>query len=44
MVEVSVTVDGAKRPLEFSYDAAKKLVTIRKPEVRMTSDWEIKME
>ena len=41
---MSVTVDGATRPLEFSYDAEKKLVTIRKPEVRMTGNWEIRME
>lgn len=39
-----MAVDGAKRPLEFSYDAEKKLVTIRKPEVRMTGNWEIRME
>lgn len=38
------SVDGVKRPLEFSYDSAKKLLTIRKPEVLMAGAWEIEMK
>nr|CAB3248267.1 neutral alpha-glucosidase AB-like [Phallusia mammillata] len=42
--KIEMTVDGQVHPLEFSYESTTRVLTVRKPGVKMQKDWSIAIQ